>query len=67
MAPEYVAPYRQGEKNDSNDAEAICEAVGRPKMRFVPVKTVHQQASLIIHRIRQGYVNMRTGIINSKF
>ena len=64
MAPKYVAPYRQGEKNDSNDAEAICEAVGRPKMRFVPVKTVHQQASLIIHRIRQGYVHMRTGIIN---
>ena len=64
MAPKYVAPYRQGEKNDSNDAEAICEAVARPKMRFVPVKTIDQQASLMVHRIRQGFVHMRTGIIN---
>lgn len=64
MAPKYVAPYRQGEKNDSNDAEAICEAVARPKMRFVPVKTIDQQASLMVHRIRQGYVHMRTSIIN---
>ena len=64
MAPKHVAPYRQGEKNDSNDAEAICEAVSRPNMRFVPVKTPHQQASWVIHRIRQGYVHMRTGIIN---
>jgi transposase len=46
MAPEFVVAYRKGGKNDGNDAEAICEAVSRRNMRFVPVKTVDQQAVL---------------------
>ena len=50
MAAEFVAPYRQGGKNDANDAAAICEAVGRPKMRFVPIKSVEQQAVLAEHQ-----------------
>jgi transposase len=48
-----VVPYRQSGKNDGNDAEAICEAVGRPKTRFVPVKSVEQQAVLSLHLVRQ--------------
>ena len=54
MAPRFVAPYRKGGKNDGNDAEAICEAVARPSMRFVPVKSEEQQAILCLHRIRQA-------------
>ena len=46
MAPTFVAPYRKSNKNDVNDSEAICEAVGRPTMRFVPIKTPEQQAVL---------------------
>src|SRR3989454_8622111 len=64
MAPKFVAPYRRSGKNDGNDAEAICEAVTRPSMRFVPVKSVEQQALLAIHRVRQGFVVERTAIIN---
>jgi transposase len=64
MAPKFVAPYRKSGKNDGNDAEAICEAVTRPSMRFVPVKSVEQQALLAIHRVRQGFVVERTAIIN---
>ena len=64
MAPKFVAPYRKSEKNDGNDAEAICEAVTRPSMRFVPVKSVEQQALLALHRVRQGFVVERTAIIN---
>lgn len=64
MAAEFVAPYRQGGKNDANDAAAICEAVGRPKMRFVPVKSVEQQAILAVHRLRQGLVEERTALAN---
>ena len=64
MAPKFVAPYRKSGKNDGNDAEAICEAVGRPNMRFVPVKSVEQQAVLTLHRVRQGYVEERTATIN---
>lgn len=45
MAPRFVSPYRKSSKNDDNDAEAICEAVARPNMRFVPVKSAEQQAS----------------------
>jgi transposase len=52
MAPKFVAPYRKSGKNDSNDAEAICEAVSRPSMRFVPVRSVEQQAMLTLHRVR---------------
>lgn len=64
MAPRFVAPYRKGGKNDGNDAEAICEAVGRPGMRFVPVKSDEQQAILSLHRVRQGLIKERTALIN---
>ena len=64
MAPKFVAPYRKSGKNDGNDAEAICEAVSRPSMRFVPVKSVEQQAMLTLHRVRLGFVEERTATIN---
>jgi transposase len=64
MAAEFVAPYRQGGKNDANDAAAICEAVSRPKMRFVALKSVEQQAVLAVHRLRQGLVEERTALAN---
>lgn len=64
MAPKFVAPYRKSGKNDDNDAEAICEAVARPNMRFVPIKTIEQQAILVLHRTRQGFVAERTAAIN---
>jgi transposase len=64
MAAEFVAPYRMSGKNDANDAEAICEAVGRPKMRFVPLKSTEQQAVLAVHRMRQGLVEERTALAN---
>jgi len=64
MAPKFVAPYRKSGKNDGNDAEAICEAVSRPSMRFVPVKSAEQQALLAMHRVRYGFVVERTAIIN---
>ena len=60
MAPQFVKPYVKSNKNDRNDAEAICEAVARPNMRFVPVKTVDNQAVLALHRARQGFVKART-------
>ena len=64
MASRFVAPYRKSGKNDGNDAEAICEAVQRPNMRFVPVKSVEQQSVLTLHRVRQGFVEERTATIN---
>jgi transposase len=64
MAPKFVAAYRKSDKNDGNDAEAVCEAVTRPNMRFVPVKSTEQQALLAMHRVRQGFVVERTAIIN---
>jgi len=64
MAPKFVAPYRKSGKNDGNDAEAICEAVSRPSMRFVPIKSVDQQAMLTLHRVRLGFVEERTATIN---
>lgn len=64
MAPKFVAPYRKSGKNDGNDAEAICEAVGRPNMRFVPIKSVQQQSDLSLHRVRQGFVEERTATLN---
>jgi transposase len=67
MAPKLVTPYRmsgkQG-KNDAADAAAICEAVSRPSMRFVPVKSEEQQSRLMVHRARQGFVAARTACIN---
>ena len=50
MAAQFVSPYRKSGKNDANDAEAICEAVGRPNVRFVPVKSDEAQAVLAVHR-----------------
>src|SRR5438034_4491050 len=64
MAAEFVEPYRRGGKNDTNDAAAICEAVSRPQMRFVPIKSVEQQAVLAVHRLRQGLVEERTALAN---
>jgi transposase len=60
MAPQFVKPYVKTNKNDMADAEAICEAVRRPNMRFVAIKTVEQQAILSVHRARQGFVKART-------
>jgi transposase len=64
MAPQFVKPYVKSNKNDAADAEAICEAVARPNMRFVPVKNVEQQAVLALHRVRQGFVIARTAQAN---
>ena len=60
MAPQFVKPYVKTNKNDAADAEAICEAVARPNMRFVPIKNAEQQAVLALHRARQGFVKART-------
>ena len=65
IAPQFVAPYRKSGKNDKNDAEAICEAVGRPNMRFVPIKSEEQQAVLMIHRARELAVSERTALVLS--
>lgn len=64
MAPQFVKPYVKTNKNDAADAEAICEAVTRPTMRFVPIKSSEQQAILSIHRARQGFVKARTAQAN---
>lgn len=64
IAPQFVKPYVKTNKNDARDAEAICEAVSRPNMRFVPIKTVEQQATLAVHRVRQGFVEARTAQAN---
>src|SRR5688572_13745880 len=67
MAPKFVAPYRlsgQRGKNDAADATAICEAVQRPNMRFVPIKSLQQQGQLAVHRARQGFVDQRTATLN---
>lgn len=64
MAAQFVSPYRKSGKNDANDAEAICEAVGRPNMRFVPVKTEEAQAVLTLHRARELLVSERVALSN---
>lgn len=64
MAPQFVKPYVKSNKNDVADAEAICEAVSRPSMRFVPIKNVEQQSVLALHRVRQGFVKARTAQAN---
>lgn len=64
IAPQFVKPYVKTNKNDAADAEAICEAVTRPNMRFVPIKTAEQQALLALHRARQGFVRARTAQVN---
>ena len=65
MPPAYVKPYVKRQKNDSADAEAICEAVTRPNMRFVPTKTVEQQSCLVLHRTRHLFIRQQTSVINS--
>jgi transposase len=67
MAPKFVVAYRlsgKRGKNDAADAAAICEAVTRPNMRFVPLKSLQQQSELMVHRARQGFVTQRTATIN---
>lgn len=64
MPPAYVKPYVKRGKTDAADAEAICEAVTRPTMRFVPVKAEEQQAALSMHRTRDLFVKQRTQLIN---
>jgi transposase len=64
MAPQFVKPYVKTNKNDQADAEAICEAVSRPNMRFVPIKSIEQQDILSIHRVRQRLVKNRTALVN---
>jgi transposase len=67
IAGQFVTPYRmtgKSGKNDANDAAAICEAAGRPHMRFVPVKTAEQPGQLSVHRLREGYKAERTALIN---
>lgn len=64
IPPQYVKPYVKTNKNDAADAEAICEAVGRPNMRFVAIKTVEQQSTLMLHNARRGYVKRRTALAN---
>jgi len=65
MPPRYVKPYVKRNKNDAADAEAICEAVTRPTMRFVPIKSPEQQSVLMLHRTRQLFVRQRTTLINA--
>jgi transposase len=65
MPPAYVKAYLRRQKNDAADAEAICEAVSRPTMRFVPVKSAERQAVLVLHRSRELLVRQRTMIINA--
>src|SRR3981189_194399 len=65
MPPSYVKAYVKRGKNDANDAAAICEAVTRPSMRFVPIKTIEQQSALMLHRTRDLLVRQRTQLINA--
>ena len=64
MSPQFVKPYRKGNKIDPNDAEAICEAVTRPSMRFVPVKSAAQQDVQALHRVREQLLKSRTALVN---
>jgi len=64
MAPQFVKPYVKGNKNDSRDAEAICEAVSRPHMRLVPLKTVESQDIQALHRLRSRLIKERTALVN---
>ncbi len=64
MAPQHVKAYVKSQKNDKRDAEAICEAVSRPTMRFVPIKTEDQQDMQAIHRVRDRLVKSRTALVN---
>jgi transposase len=65
MPPAYVKPYVKRQKNDANDAEAICEAVTRTNMRFVEIKTPEQQSCLMLHRTRHLFIRQQTSVINA--
>ena len=65
MPPAYVKPYVKRQKNDATDAEAICEAVTRPTMRFVATKTPEQQSCLMLHRTRHLFIRQQTAVINA--
>jgi transposase len=65
MPPAYVKPYVKRQKNDATDAEAICEAVSRPNMRFVATKTTEQQGCLMLHRTRHLFIRQQTAVINA--
>lgn len=65
MPPQFVKPYVKSQKNDAADAEAICEAVQRPTMRFVPVKSAEQQAALLLHRTRDLLVRQRSSLVSA--
>lgn len=64
ISPQYVKPYVKTNKNDANDAEAICKAIARPNMRFVPTKDVAQQNIQSLHRYRQRIVQYRTALLD---
>src|SRR5690606_7196862 len=64
LPAQYVRPYVKTNKNDAADAEAICEAMTRPTMRFVPVKEEDQQEVLVLHRVREMLMRQRTQLIN---
>ena len=65
MPPAYVKPYVKRQKNDMADAEAICEAVTRTNMRFVPIKTTEQQSVLMLHRTRHLFIRQQTSVTNA--
>ena len=65
MPPKYVKAYVKRQKNDAADAEAICEAVQRPSMRFVPVKSPDEQAGMVLHRTRHLFVRQLTAVVNA--
>src|SRR5215210_3935904 len=65
MPPAYVKPYVKRQKNDATDAEAICEAVTRANMRFVPTKGPEQQSGLVLHRTRHLFIRQQTSVINA--
>ena len=65
MPPQFVKPYVKSQKNDAADAEAICEAVQRPTMRFVPIKSADQQAVLLLHRTRDLLIRQRSSLISA--
>lgn len=64
IAPQFVTPYRKGNKNDYNDAEAIAEASQRHNMRFVPIKSLEQQDIQMVYRVRERLVKNRTALSN---
>jgi len=64
IAPQFIKAYVKSPKNDARDAEAICEAVTRPTMRFVPIKRIEQQDLQALHRIRERLIKARTALVN---